>query len=107
MNNDVLEKMGFDTLDITKLGGQSSSLDNTYPCLKQLAKAVDYFIELNTCTIKSISFSKDFDLRFHTESNQNRPTEMKRGKLHGIRTLVGDASVVVRQDQEADVVCYG
>lgn len=90
------EELGLSTLDTTKLNGIGFNSENK--ALTRLVQSIDSFIELNTCKIISISFSKDFELKLRQEVGKT---------IYGIRTLIGDASVVVRSDQKADIVCFG
>ena len=95
---DTFSKLGFNTLDIAKLSGVGFS-DPNRPCLTRLVRCVDQFIELHTCLLTTISFSKEFDKALQEE--------MKAPPLYGINTLVGDAVVVIRQDQKMDINCLG
>lgn len=104
---DSYKKMGFHTIDLTGMDAFDFPSKADCPKFFKLRKVISSFINLNKCSIKSISFSPKFDKEFHEEENKDKDVSKTTSRVYCIRTLVGDAVVVIKHDQEADVICHG
>lgn len=65
--------------------------------IKELSSTIETFIETSTCTIEAITVSKTF---------YGRLTEEVGYPVHIVDTLIGEASISVRDDQHEDVLLH-